>query len=85
MEKEQLIYLKLVGSIERWMESGEPVLSLGYLLAACENREDFLNDNLKRWDSEGRIEWLKPLNTKNLTEDVVRFKTYISVDLPWRR
>jgi hypothetical protein len=35
MDSENLHYLHFVASIERWMESGEPVLTLEYLLQAC--------------------------------------------------
>lgn len=85
MDSEKLHYLHFVASIERWMESGEPVLTLEYLLRACGGRLDYLKSYLDLWNSEGRIEWLKPLDPYNVTEDVVRFKTYITKDVPWPR
>ena len=68
----------LAARIERWMESGEPVLTLEYMLPAVERQFDLLRECLTLWQSEGRIEWLKPLDPMKPTEEVVRFRTYIT-------
>jgi hypothetical protein len=73
----------LTARIERFMESGEPVLNLEYLSPAVEGQIDFLEECLCIWQSEGRIEWLKPIDLSNPKADIVRFKTYINKDVPW--
>ena len=67
------------------MESGEPTLTLGYILAATAGNLDLIKACLGQWQKEGRIEWLKPLDPMNPAAEVVRFRTYITKDVPWPR
>lgn len=84
MDKEQYRYLEFVSYIEKWMDSGDPVMTLDYLLSACGNDIEYLKTNLEKWQLEGRIDWLKPLNTNKSSDNVVRFKSYISKNIVWK-
>lgn len=85
MNSKKLLYLKLVGSIERWMDSGDPVLTLKYLLDAADGDIGMVQSCLKKWQLEDRIDWLKSLNMAKPNEEVVRFKKYIKKDIDWRQ
>lgn len=84
MNSNDRLVRKLSAAIERFMESGEPELNLGYLLAASEGQTDLLEECLILWEKEGRIDWLKEIDTSNLEEPIVRFKKYITKDIPWK-
>jgi hypothetical protein len=77
-------YLKLVGSIERWMESGNPEISLQYLLDASDNDLEYISTQLCKWKNEGKIEWLLTLDLNQVNKSVVRFSHYITKHIPWR-
>lgn len=84
MNRKEVKYLTLVSYIENWMESGEPVLTLEFLLAACGGDLNYLQECLAVWQAEGRIAWLKPLDLATPSIDIVRFKTFISKDIAWK-
>lgn len=85
MNQNDRLVRKLAAAIERFMESGEPELNLRYLSAASEGQTELLEECLRLWDHEGRIEWLKEIDPSNLEVPVVRFRSYITKDVPWRR
>lgn len=78
-------YLKLVGSIEKWMESGEPILNLKFMLDAVDNDISFLTDYLNKWNENGKIEWMHSLDPNEPLKPVVRFSHYISKHVPWKK
>jgi hypothetical protein len=85
MSEKDYKYLALVARKEGFMESGEPIFTLKYLLNSCAGDINYLQQYLTLWQSEDRIDWLKPLNPQNPTAEVVRFKTYITKKAPWPR
>lgn len=85
MNPNERLVKKLAAAIERFMESGEPESNLRYLSAASEGQTDLLEECLSLWHNEGRIDWLKAIDPSNLDDPIVRFKTYITKNVPWQR
>ncbi len=75
----------LAASIGRWMESGEPEVSLEYMLPKVNGDMEILKEFLLDWQKEGKIEWLLPLDQSQPSKPVVRFSHYITKHVPWRK
>ena len=75
----------LAARIDRFIESGEPEVRLSYMLPEVDGNLDLLNELLCEWMSEGKIEWILPLDNIKNDIPVVRFSHYTLKHVPWRR
>ncbi|MBN8711684.1 MAG: hypothetical protein J0I10_20100 [Verrucomicrobia bacterium] len=74
---------RLVGRIERCMDSVCDTFSKSDILSYCRHDVETARECLQQWASEGKLEILKPLDEAQDDEPVVRMKAYIEGQSPW--
>ncbi len=74
---------QLITTIDRCLDEGENRFPKAVLLKFGGGNEKLLIDALKQWESEGKLEILKPLETADEGDEVIRMKSYIEGKSPW--
>ena len=67
------------------MESGEPEVSLEYMLPETNGDINILQEFLLDWQKEGKVEWLLPLDPSEPSKPIVRFSHYLIKHVPWKK
>lgn len=73
----------LVGRIERALDDGGHVFTKKFILGCVNGDLDTATACLQQWESEGKLEILKPLDEAGGDEPVVKMKSYIEGKSPW--
>jgi hypothetical protein len=74
---------ELIAGIERCLDSAMSRIEKKTILVYCKNDLSGTMACLNQWESEGKLEVLKPLDEAADDEAVVRMKTYIEGKSPW--
>ena len=74
---------QLITTIDRCLDEGENRFSKRALLKFSGENEKLLIEALEQWESEGKLEILKPLETADEGDAVIRMKSYIKRKSPW--
>jgi hypothetical protein len=65
------------------MDSVLDTFSKSDILSYCQHDLETASECLQQWESEGKLEILKPLDQAGDDEPVVKMKTYIEGKSPW--
>jgi hypothetical protein len=85
MKEKKDIKKFLAARIDRWMESGEPEVTLEYMLPVVNDDIKIVSEFLIEWRNEGKIEWILPLEQYSPNKPIVRFSHYITKHVPWQK
>lgn len=74
---------RLIGRIERCMDSVIDTFSKSDILSYCNSDWDTAEKCIQEWASTGKIVILKPLNEASNDDLVIKMKSYIEGNSPW--
>ncbi len=74
---------ELIAGIERCLDSAMSNIEKKTILVYSKNDLDGVKACLKQWESEGKLEILKPIDEATDDEPVIKMKSYIEGKSPW--
>jgi hypothetical protein len=74
---------ELIAGIERCLDSAMSRIEKKTILVYSKNDLDVAKACLNQWESEGKLEILKPIDEAADDEPVIKMKSYIEGKSPW--